>query len=875
MVKALKLSTLCLLLLASSLLAADVHQYYFRFEVQDRKELSTLTRLISIDECTPATGTTVYAYANDRQMENFKTLGYKFEMLPNPGDVADVAMSDNTKDAMVWDSYPSYTAYVQMMNDFVTNYPSLCQLVTIGTTAQGRQLLAVKISDNVATEENEPEVLYTSSIHGDETTGFVLMLRLIDSLLVGYTAGNSRIQTMVNNMEIYINPAANPDGTYHGGNASVSGAWRYNSLGVDMNRNYPDYQDGPHPDGEAYQVETLAFMAFANARHFVISANFHGGTEVFNYPWDTKAQLHPDDIWWKNIGHQFVDTIQTFAPSTYFDGYDDGITNGYAWYEVNGGRQDYMNYWHGCREVTIELSDTKLLTASQLPAHWLYNRSSLLHYLEQTLYGIKGVVTDAQTTLPVGAIVSVIGHDQDSTEVRCDPTYGNYNRMIAPGNWSLRFSAPGYISQTVSNIITSNNSSVVVDVQLQPVPQIPVLTYYDDNAPAAVSAGDNVSMKITLKNEGGGDAVNTQGILSTADSYITITQSSSTYPLIPEMGGTALSNSNYAFTISGLCPQNHVVNFRINVTADGGYTDSAFFTLVVGQSVEDFETGNFTQYDWTMGGNAPWTIVSTGQYEGAFAAVSGAISNSQSSTLSVSQAVTTVGNISFYYKVSSEPSWDWLRFYIDGVEKGSWSGTAGWAQASYSVTTGNHTFMWTYVKDGSQIGGTDQAWVDFIIFPPQSVSLVITTNSLPDGVVGVAYSQQLVSEGGTGTKTWIDLGDNLAGTGLTLSTSGLLAGTPTSSGAINFTARVTDQTPQNVDKPFSIQVIQCGDADDNAIVTISDAVFLINYIFSGGPAPATLAQADPDCNGIITISDAVYLINYIFSGGPAPCTACK
>ena len=66
----------------------------------------------------------------------------------------------------------------------------------------------------------------------------------------------------------------------------------------------------------------------------------------------------------------------------------------------------------------------------------------------------------------------------------------------------------------------------------------------------------------------------------------------------------------------------------------------------------------------------------------------------------------------------------------------------------------------------------------------------------------------------------------------------------------------------------------CGDADGNGIITISDAVFLINYIFSGGPAPSPVAAGDADCNTIVTISDAVYLINYICSGGPSPCSGC-
>jgi hypothetical protein len=63
----------------------------------------------------------------------------------------------------------------------------------------------------------------------------------------------------------------------------------------------------------------------------------------------------------------------------------------------------------------------------------------------------------------------------------------------------------------------------------------------------------------------------------------------------------------------------------------------------------------------------------------------------------------------------------------------------------------------------------------------------------------------------------------------------------------------------------------CGDADGNEIVNISDAVYLISYIFGGGPGPDPLQSGDCDCNDIVNISDAVYLIAYIFGGGPEPC----
>lgn len=66
----------------------------------------------------------------------------------------------------------------------------------------------------------------------------------------------------------------------------------------------------------------------------------------------------------------------------------------------------------------------------------------------------------------------------------------------------------------------------------------------------------------------------------------------------------------------------------------------------------------------------------------------------------------------------------------------------------------------------------------------------------------------------------------------------------------------------------------CGDADGNGLVNISDVVFLVSYIFGGGPAPYPLLIADVDCNAIVNISDAVYLIGYIFGGGPAPCNGC-
>lgn len=453
------------------LLVLDSGEIYFKFRIDDRASLEKLTRIVSLDQFEDGV---CFAYANNQEFEAFKKLGIEFEILPNPGSLLKdpkMLTSIDDKGLLAWDYYPTYTTYVDMMYQFATNYPGLCQVFSIGTTIQGRQLLVAKISDNIAVREAEPQFLYTGTIHGDELTGGILLLRLIDYLLANYGT-NARVTNLVNNIEIWINPLANPDGTYYGGNNTVSGARRYNANSIDLNRNYPDPQDGQHPDGNSWQPETLAFMQLAEENHFVMSANTHGGAEVLNYPWDTWPQLAADNTWWINVCRQYVDTVHLYSPSTYLNGFNNGITNGYAWYTISGGRQDYMNYFHHCREVTMELSDVKLIPASQLPNHWDWNYRSLLNYMEQCLYGVRGIVTDSISGWPMEAKVEIIGHDIDESFVYSDPELGNYHRLLAPGTYNFTFSLPGAPSKTIKNLQVVNHQTTILDVQINPGPLV-------------------------------------------------------------------------------------------------------------------------------------------------------------------------------------------------------------------------------------------------------------------------------------------------------------------------------------------------------------------------------------------------------------------
>jgi hypothetical protein len=302
-------------------------------------------------------------------------------------------------------------------------------------------------------------------MHGDETTGYVLMLHLIEYLLENYGV-DDRITSMINSIDIWINPLANPDGTYAGGNNSVYGATRYNANFVNLNRNYPDPDDGPHPDGEAYQAETQAFMDFAESHNFSMSANFHGGSEVVNYPWDTWFKLTADNNWWIQVCRQYADTAHSNSPEGYLTDLNNGITNGYAWYTISGGRQDYMNYEQHCREVTIELSEIKLPLPETLPDFWNYNYPSLLNYMEQSLFGLRGLVTDAQSGKSVFAEIFIEGHDKDESQVYSSATTGNYHRYLEAGLYSISYRAGGYETVVIDNVRISNDSTSIVNIQL-------------------------------------------------------------------------------------------------------------------------------------------------------------------------------------------------------------------------------------------------------------------------------------------------------------------------------------------------------------------------------------------------------------------------
>ena len=437
-------------------LMKERNEFYFEFEY-DTQRLAELSSLISIDK---VDGNKVVAYANNQEYERFLALGVEAKLLTPPSMLENHKMYDsNARDGYEWDEYPTYEAYESMMNAYAESYPEKCSLIELGTLESGRKLLVIRINNG---KLNKPKVLLTSTIHGDETTGFVLMLRLIDELLT--SDGFPEVSNVISNIDLFICPNANPDGTYRNGNHTVNGATRSNAFGVDMNRNYPDCVDGEHPDGKDYALETELFMSFAKDYQFTMSANYHGGAEVVNYPWDNSKKRHVDDKWWQMISRQYADLAHEENPD-YMTDRNNGVTNGADWYVINGSRQDYMNYYEQCREVTIECSSTKCPPASDLPLYWQYNRNSIYALLNQVLYGIHGTVRDAETQQPLNASVKVLDYDETYSMVESQLPYGDFYRPIKAGTYTIEVEADGYVTKR-ETVVVYDNDKVTLDIKL-------------------------------------------------------------------------------------------------------------------------------------------------------------------------------------------------------------------------------------------------------------------------------------------------------------------------------------------------------------------------------------------------------------------------
>jgi hypothetical protein len=185
---------------------------------------------------------------------------------------------------------------------------------TIGTSIQGNPILAVKISDNVGQDEDEPELLYTALIHAREIITVEIVLDLMHTLAEDYGT-DPRITHLVDNREFWFVPVVNPDGVLYNQqtNPNGGGLWRKNrrnngdgTFGVDLNRNFgyrwghDDEGSSPSPSSETYrgtagfsEPELQGLRDFQASRNFSQALHYHSYSNLYLHPWDFEETLPP------------------------------------------------------------------------------------------------------------------------------------------------------------------------------------------------------------------------------------------------------------------------------------------------------------------------------------------------------------------------------------------------------------------------------------------------------------------------------------------------------------------------------------------------------------------------------------------------------
>ncbi|MCF7793300.1 MAG: carboxypeptidase regulatory-like domain-containing protein [Candidatus Cloacimonetes bacterium] len=779
-------------------------------------------------------------YVVPTELQTLQNLGLEYKI--EKEDMREFAVNfwqsqDNTREA-----YHTWNEVIALADSLAAAFPNICQKVVFGTSMGGKELGALKITDNVTIDENEAEVMFDGGIHGDEIGGPENIIRFARDICLDYGT-DPAITDLVDNREIWLYYMVNPDGR-----AAMS---RYNNNGVDLNRDAGYMWDAwGGSSGPFSQIESKYLRDATFSRQFVVHTTYHSGTESISCPWSYRSSQCPDYAHIMQLAGHYS-SVSGYANLPYYQG-NTGM------YAINGSTKDTNYGAMGSISWSMEISYDKQPPTSQLMLYYNRNKPSMLAMVEYAGYGLEGVVTDANTGDPVTANVFI----NDYFPCYTDPAVGDYHKYVLPGTYNITVVANGYETQTINGVTVTSNNSTTTDFQLQPLAgqyvykirssQIPgnnsadegdtpgvigapdgrfysigkngwivvdmqypipdgpgdditviegdttdegytvyvgetpdgpwlslgdglgtmdfdiangglieaqfikisddgdgastvadagfdldavegiadiagvylavVGTEFDEmigNNNGYIDPGETIDVLVTIRNNGDTPAIGVEGLLTTPSGYVIMNNDDVYYgDLNPgdEQGGI------FTFTVDASTPVPEILPFNLNITANAGSYSTDFpIVCTVGISIEDFESNGFDSFDWEFGGNADWTI-SSDSYEGSYSAQSGDINHNQSSSLILTAEVVADGEISFYRKVSSEGNYDYLRFYVDGDQLGSWSGTSGWTLETYPVSAGNHTFKWEYTKDVYVSSGQDCGWVDYIVFPPIAVS---------------------------------------------------------------------------------------------------------------------------------------------------------
>ncbi len=481
----------------------------------------------------------------------------------------------------------------------------IVRLYNLGASQDGAyDILAMKITRNPDVLEPEPKIRVYGNIHGDEKGGCMVASDVLDAILSGYTANppDAIAKKLVDESELWFIPMGNPYGNAH--------STRYNSRSVDLNRNFwgPAGSDQPpawsEKETQAIRDLTEAATADHPRKRFTVSLSFHEGEVCFNSVYNyTGAAPEDEPIFWSSR----VNGDVTLAPHGLAQAYKDGCTtpgfwytNGYDWYQTLGDTNDWSYGAWTALDTTIELNAAKTPPASQIPTYCAQHRPAVLNYMMKAFQGIHGVMTDADTGLPLDGTVTAtatasptlpVPHEYKA--VYTDPVAGDFHRVLQPGTYTILCEAPGYAPATVPGLVVAADARTTAGCALAPQALVSYASSTTADACAGggahggdgvLDAGEDATLQVTLRNAGAANATSVVGTLGTTTPGIAITGDTASFPDVPAGGGSAASlPPHFRFTVGAGVACGTNIAFRLSTTtAQGSFEDT--FTVPVGQT---------------------------------------------------------------------------------------------------------------------------------------------------------------------------------------------------------------------------------------------------------------------------------------------------
>ena len=301
-------------------------------------------------------------------------------------------------------------------------------LARIGTSVDGRPLTALWVGQHPDTPGADA-LRVLGAHHGDELSSAEVSLD-VALTLVQRDGVDPSVTALLDSTTVWLVPFLNPDGVMEGS--------RFNSNGVDLNRNYDfewsasAYRSGPEPFSEP---ETRAVRVAAAYDPPHTSLAVHSGEANIGYVWNYTTSPTPEEGLLDQMVERYADlcTTPAFWP-----------TNGADWYVTHGDTNDWSYGRYGGMDFTLEVTRIKAPEASEIPVFTAHHREAILDLLT-TPPALQGVVTDQVTGQPVPARLQLYRFGVPvSVGFTTDPVGGRFVRHIPPDDLLLRVEAPGF-----------------------------------------------------------------------------------------------------------------------------------------------------------------------------------------------------------------------------------------------------------------------------------------------------------------------------------------------------------------------------------------------------------------------------------------------